>query len=110
MKCIIANAALQDFTWKGTNIKDPFIQFKYINEVLKDAIHTDIHPYTDHDHNKCMKEYCKHSTSRLKSKEKQNKQKETSKTVKQTIPNNIISDSSNDEDVVREELTDDMID
>lgn len=79
MKRIIKDVALKKYTWKGTLAKGAFIQFKSINDVIKEAIHTKKDPYTDHHHNIAMKEYCKHATTRLKYKKSRNQNKKKPK-------------------------------
>ena len=107
---VIADEALKHFTWKGTNMKESFIQFSLINDVIKDAISTEKEPYTDHDHHVCMKEYCKHASTRLKSKSKSKvSQKHRKKALRKVVQENVdvLSESeSNDDDVNSEEEND----
>lgn len=96
LRYIIRDIALKEFTWKGTREKDPFIVFSHINNILKDAIHTAKNPYTDHDHNKYMVEYCKHAPFRFKSSKKKRKPRKTRK-VAAELENDESGDDEHDE-------------
>lgn len=91
MKAIITDEVLQRFTWKGTSQKSSFIQFKEINELLISSIRSDENSYTEFDHNVSMKEYCKHASTRLKS-------KMNNKTRSDTTGNDSEGEETNEED------------
>lgn len=103
MKYIIKDRVLKNFSWKGTREKDPFIAFSHINDILKNAIHTEKDPYTDHDHNKCMIEYVKHAPFRFKASttnKDTKKQKCTSKIVQEIEENDRSENDRSDDDEI----------